>query len=40
MWKKDKKWKNIKTLYNNNKSSTTKNDEFEVPDGSYSVSDI
>ena len=43
MWKKDKKWKNIKTSYNNNKfkiSSTTKNDEFELPDGSYSISDI
>ena len=36
-------WKNIKTTYNNNKfkiSAPTWNDEFELPDGSYSVSDI
>ena len=36
-------WKNIKSLYNNNKfkiSAPTWNDEFELPDGSYSVSDI
>ena len=36
-------WKNIKTSYNNNKfkkSSPTWNDEFKIPDGSYSVSDI
>ena len=36
-------WKNIKTLYNNNKfkiSVPTWNDEFEIPDGSYSISDI
>ena len=36
-------WKNIKNLYNNNKfkvSAQTWNDEFELPDGSYSVSDI
>ena len=35
--------KNIKDSYNNNKfkvSATTWNDEFELPDGSYSVSDI
>ena len=35
--------KNIKGSYNNNKfkiSATTWNDEFELPDGSYSVSDI
>ena len=35
--------KNIKSFYNNNKfkiSATTWNDEFELPDGSYSVSDI
>ena len=35
--------KNIKASYNNNKfkvSATTWNDEFELPDGSYSVSDI
>ena len=33
-------WKNIKSPYNNNKfkiSSPTWNDEFELPDGSYSV---
>ena len=36
-------WKNIKSEYNNNKfkiSVTTWNDEFDLPDGSYSVSDI
>ena len=36
-------WKNIKSSYSNNKfkiSSPTWNDEFELPDGSYSVSDI
>ena len=36
-------WRNIKSLYNNNKfeiSTPTWNDEFELPDGSYSVSDI
>ena len=36
-------WKNIKNLYNNNKfkkSAQTKIDEFELPDGSYLVSDI
>ena len=36
-------WKNIKYEYNNNKfkiSSPTWNDEFNIPDGSYSVSDI
>ena len=35
--------KNIKSFYNNNKfkiSATTWNDEFELPDGWYSVSDI
>ena len=35
--------KNIKSSYNNNKfkiSAPTQNDEFELPDGSYSVSDI
>ena len=34
--------KNIKRSYNNNKfkiSTRTWNDEFELPDGSYSVSD-
>ena len=36
-------WKNIRTSYNNNKlkiSPPTCNDKFELPDGSYSVSDI
>ena len=36
-------WKNIKSEYNNNKfkiSALTWNDEFNSPDGSYSVSDI
>ena len=36
-------WKNIKSLYNNNKfktSAPTWNDKFELPDGQYSVSDI
>ena len=36
-------WKNIKNSYNNNKfkiSIPTWNDEFELPDGSYSISDI
>ena len=36
-------WKNIKRSYNNNKfkiSAPTWNDKFELPDGSYSVSDI
>ena len=36
-------WKNFKKLYTNNKfkiSASTWNDEFELPDGSYSVSDI
>ena len=36
-------WKNIKTSYKNNKfkiSAPTWNEEFELPDGSYSVSDI
>ena len=36
-------WKNIKSSYNRNKfkiSAPTWNDEFELPDGSYSVSDI
>ena len=37
------RWKNIKSSYNNNKfkiSAPTWNDEFELPDGSYSISDI
>ena len=36
-------WKNIKSSYNNNKfkiPAPTWNDEFELSDGSYSVSDI
>ena len=36
-------WKNIKSEYNNNKfkiSAPTWNDEFNLPDGSCSVSDI
>ena len=36
-------WKNIKSTYNNNKfkiSFPICNDEFNLPDGSYSVSDI
>ena len=36
-------WKNIKSEYNNNKSNIsapTWNDEFDLPDGSYSVFDI
>ena len=36
-------WKNIKSSYNNNKfkiPAPTWNEEFELPDGSYSISDI
>ena len=36
-------WKNIRKRYKNNKLkiiAPTWNDEFELPDGSYSVSDI
>ena len=36
-------WKNLKSSYNNNRfkiSSPTWNDEFKLPNGSYSVSDI
>ena len=36
-------WKNIKSSYNNNKFkiyAPTWNEEFELPDGSYSISDI
>ena len=36
-------WKNIKSAYNNNKfkvSALIWNDEFNFPDGSYSISDI
>ena len=37
------KWKSIKSVYNNNKfkiSAPAWNDEFNLPDGSYFVSDI
>ena len=36
-------WKNIKSIYNNNKftiSAPIWNDEFKLTDGSYSISDI
>ena len=36
-------WKNLKSSYNSNKfkiSAPTRNEEFELPDGSYSISDI
>ena len=36
-------WRNIKSSYNNNKlkiSAPTWNDKIELPDGSYSVSNI
>ena len=36
-------WKNVNNSYNNNKfkiSASTWSEEFELPDGSYSVSDI
>ena len=36
-------WKNIKSSYKNNKfkiSAPTWGDEFELPDGSYSIPDI
>ena len=36
-------WKNIKSPYNNNKfkiSGLSWNDKFELPDGSYSISNI
>ena len=36
-------WKNVKSSYSNNKfkiSAPTWREEFELPDGSYSVSDI
>ena len=35
-------WKNIRKLYKNNKLkiiAPTRNDEFELPDGFYSISD-
>ena len=37
------KWKNIKRSYKNNEfkiSAPTWNEKFELPDGSYSISDI
>ena len=37
------KWKNIKSVYNNNKfkiSTPAWNDEFDLPDGLYSIADI
>ena len=36
-------WKNIKKLYSNNNfeiSAPTWNNKFELPDGSYSISDV
>ena len=36
-------WKNIKSEYSNNKfeiSAPTWNDNFDLPDGSYSIADI
>ena len=36
-------WKNIKSKYKNNKckiSAPTWNDTFDLPDGSYSISDV
>ena len=37
------RWKNIKSAYNNNNfkiSAPTWSDKFELPDGSYSISNI
>ena len=42
-WKQWKTWQNIKSEYNNNKykiSAPTWNYTFDLPDGSYSISDI
>ena len=36
-------WKNVKSIYNNNKfkiSAPTWNDRFDLPDGSYNISEI
>ena len=36
-------WKNIKSVYNSNKfkiSAPTWNGKFDLPDGSYSISDL
>ena len=36
-------WKNVQSIYNNNKfkiSTPTWNDTFDVPDGSYNISEI
>ena len=36
-------WKSVKSIYNNNKfkiSATTWNDAFDLPNGSYNISEI
>ena len=36
-------WKNVKSIYNNNKfktSAPTWNETFDLPDGSYNISEI
>ena len=36
-------WKNVKSIYNNNKfkiSAPTRNETFDSPDGSYNISEI
>ena len=36
-------WKNVKSTYNNNKfkiSAPTRNETFDLPDGSYNISQI
>ena len=36
-------WKNVKSTYNNNKfkiSAPTSNETFDLPDGSYNISEI
>ena len=36
-------WKNVKSIYNNNKfkiSAPTWNDTFDLPDGSYNITEI
>ena len=36
-------WKNVKSIYNNNKfkmSAATWNETFDLPDGSYNISEI
>ena len=32
-------WKNIKKSYRDNKSGTTWDEEFQLPDGGYSISE-